>query len=74
MKFSNLAENIEHIFVKPEFDLKFLLISPNTNHPCCNVHSSCFIRIRLSKLEDDLKKDTSATGNDFRMFKHLKMS
>lgn len=84
MHFSGLAENRQHVFLKPEFDLKIftpllqsfvkiLLIPSNTNCPCCNVHSSCFIRIRLFELEDDPKKN-SVTRNDFRTFKHLKMS
>lgn len=46
----------------------------NTNHPCFNVYSFCFIRIRLSELEYDPEKDNSATKNHFRMFKPLKMS
>lgn len=88
MNFSDLAENVEHIFLKTEFDLKIimlllehkkkkkkLLISSNTNCLCFNVYSSCFIiSIRLSELEDNPKKDNSATGDYFRMFKWLKMS
>lgn len=86
MNFSDLAGNVEHIFLKIEFDLKIIMLlleHEKKKNPFnaiqhkssfFNVYSFCFTKIRLSELEDNPKKDNSRTRNYFRMFTPLKMS